>query len=73
MYGQILDRFLKRFYGNRLHRHRTNSAGEEMTSPENEGKHPSAEKLNEPGCSEMEDRLEEAPLKTNKTKENGPG
>jgi hypothetical protein len=35
MHSLIGDRFLKRFFGIRSHRHRTNRAGEEKSLPEN--------------------------------------
>lgn len=44
MQSLIGDRFLKRFFGSRLHRRRANPASEEITLPANE-----TEKPDEPG------------------------
>jgi hypothetical protein len=44
MQSLIGDRFLKRFFGSRLHRRRANPASEAMTLPANE-----TDKPNEPG------------------------
>jgi hypothetical protein len=53
MYSLIGDRFLKQFFGNRLHLHRVNLASEVESPMENE-----EEKPTEPGYSSGEDPLE---------------
>lgn len=65
MQSLIGDRFLKRFLGNRTHRHRANPAGEALTLPEYAAKKPA-----EPGCPPREGLPEkEATLENNKTGE----
>jgi hypothetical protein len=53
MYSLIGDRFLKQFFGSRLHLHRVNLASEVENPMENK-----EEKLTEPGYSPGEDPLE---------------
>lgn len=50
MQSLIGDRFLKRFFGSRLQRSRTNANSEALTLPENGEKPPTAEKPAEQGC-----------------------
>ena len=65
MQSLIVDRFLKRFFGNRSHRHRANPAGEEKSLPEN-----ASANTAEPECPPKEDQLKkEAMLENNKTGE----
>jgi hypothetical protein len=70
MQSLIGDRFLKRFFGSRLDRNRANPNGEALTLPENEEKHPSAEKPAKPDCPPREDLpKKEATLENTKTGE----
>jgi hypothetical protein len=65
MYSLIGDRFLKQFFGNRLHLHRVNPVNEAGDPIEIEG-----DKLTEPGYAPGEDPLESEPtLESNKTGE----
>ena len=65
MQSLIGDRFLKRFFGDRSHRHMPNPAGEEKSLPEN-----AAVKIAEPVCPSKEDLPKmEATLEYNRTGE----
>jgi hypothetical protein len=65
MHSLIGDRFLKQFFGSRLHRRRVNPASEAGSPMENEGDKPT-----EPGYLPGEDLLEnEATLENKKTGE----
>ena len=65
MHSLIGDRFLKQFFGSRLHLHRVNQASEAGSPMENEGDKPT-----EPGYLPGEDPLEEeATLENKKTGE----
>jgi len=65
MNGLICDRFLKRFFGSRTHRHTANPDGEGLTLPEN-----AAENPKEPDCATGEGSpVKEATLENNDTGE----
>jgi hypothetical protein len=65
MYSLIGDRFLKQFFGSRLHLHRVDLASEAGSPMENEG-----DKSTEPGYSPGEDPLKnEAKLENEQTGE----
>jgi hypothetical protein len=61
MYSLIGDRFLKQFFGSRLHLHRVNLASEAESSMTNEGYKPT-----EPGYFPGEDPLENEAKPENK-------
>jgi len=61
MQGLIGDRFLKRFFGSRPHRHTASPAGEAITLPETDAEMPT-----EPGCLPNEDRQKKEPTLENK-------
>lgn len=73
MNSLIGERFLKRFLGNRDHRHKANPDGKEQSMQENDGDSLSIESTAEPDCQTREDLPEKEAvleIKTGESKQN---